>query len=167
MVFQLYSALIDQHMRLLIKAMSGRIGQMMHGVEAGIEMKNWFAFRCLGSFLRYLTDNGRKDLFKVFHTVLNDMVTATFVVFVTEPSVEWDVLAGILADFLIFDNAFGEKYMSEIELSTSIYAKNELNGIIKVMQSHMPEKQSLVDDFIQLRQLFGKCKLRMRSATEA
>jgi hypothetical protein len=167
MVFQLCSALIDQHMKLVIKAMRGRIGQMMHSVEAGIEMKNWFALRCLGSFLRYLTDNGKKDLFKVFHTVLNDMVATTFFIFVTESSVEWDVLARILADFLFFDNAFGDKFVSEIERPASIYAKSELSGVIKVMQSHLPDRHSLADDFTQLKQLFCNCELRMRAATDA
>jgi hypothetical protein len=166
-VFQLYSALIDQHVKLLMKAMSGRIVQMIHSIEAGIEMKNWFAFRCFGSFLRYLTHNSRKDLFKLFHTVLTDIVAATFVIFVTESFVDWDVLARILADFMFFDNAFGEVFVSEIEQPASIYAKSELNRVIKVMQSHLTDRQSLADDFIQLKQLFGKYKLRVPSATNA
>jgi hypothetical protein len=166
-LFQLCSALIDQHMKLLMKAMSGRIGQMIHSVEAGIEMKNSFAFRCLGSFLRYLTNNGRKDSFKVFDTILNGMVATTFIIFVTESSVEWDVLARILADFMSLDNTFSEKFESEIELRASLYAKSELSKILRVMQSHLRDGPRLADDFIQLKQLFGKSPLCMRSATEA
>jgi hypothetical protein len=93
------------------------------------------------------------------------MVAATFSIVTTESFVDWDILARTLADFIFFDNTFDEMFVPEITWTASVNTKSELDRVIKMMQRHLTDHQSLADDFIQLKQHFGKCQLRVRSAT--